>query len=213
MHDRERVMAPGQRAPTDFRAEVSAVAHETHDTTAIGEPGGFSGARDGPGQGAAQQRVTVGRACPKWRAMARSGTVAGRPIPGVPTHGSPGRRRGPNDVLLANKRRNASGLHSPNRPWTARLYRFVRVTATGTGRRVASAGRLVRDRQGRLVWPQRVAQSFRSFTRAMLWSASFSRMSCALSRVGKMFSRRFGPLISRQMRWAVAVASSSVKAA
>ena len=50
--------------------------------------------------------------------------------------------------------------------------------------------------------------SFRSLTRRTAWSRPFSRITCARSRVGSTFSRRFTALIVAQMSRAVAAASS-----
>ena len=76
----------------------------------------------------------------------------------------------------------------------------------GGSRRLSEHGadRIGASRQARLA-----AQSRLNFTPTTEWSAPFSRMSLALSLVGAMFSDRFRPLMSRQMRSAVAFASSS----
>ena len=56
------------------------------------------------------------------------------------------------------------------------------------------------------LWPP--AQTLRNRTSWTEWSRALRRTSQARSRVGRMFSRRLTPLISAQMRRAVAMASA-----
>ena len=58
-----------------------------------------------------------------------------------------------------------------------------------------------------------VVHSFRNRTCWTAWSGPFFKIRCARSRVGRMFSSRFGSLISRQMRVATASASSLLRSA
>ena len=55
----------------------------------------------------------------------------------------------------------------------------------------------------------RVPQILRRRTRVTSWFSPLESTSVARDRVGRMFSTRLGPLISRQIRLAVATASSS----
>ena len=58
-----------------------------------------------------------------------------------------------------------------------------------------------------------VVHSFRNRTCWTAWSGPFFKIRCARPRVGRMFSSRFGSLISRQMRVATASASSLLRSA
>ena len=56
----------------------------------------------------------------------------------------------------------------------------------------------------------RGSYSFRNRTSSTEWPLPLRRISCARSRVGWILSRRFGPLISRQIECAFLTASSLV---
>src|SRR5215216_5202447 len=108
--------------------------------------------------------------------------------------------------LVEGEERGAIGL-APSGPLThGRLRPFAHDPIIAPSRRFPTGST-------RFPCLRRFPYNLRSRTARTEWSGAFSRISRARSRVGRMFSCRFTPLIDRQMLRATWIASSSDSAA